>query len=112
MRQILEYLQPLGDDRVVFFAFDVGDEAQPTGVVLVRRIIQTLTCGRQPGDTGCVLVHEVLVTQAFLRIAPAIRRRETTLSRGRARVAAYTSEIVASRQPIGPLTATRHAPTA
>ena len=73
MRQIFEYLQPLSDDRVVFFAFDVGDEAQSTGVVLVGGIVQTLTCGRQPWDTECLLVHEVLVTQACLRTAPAIR---------------------------------------
>src|ERR1700674_1209848 len=77
MRQIFEYLQPLSDDRVVFFAFDVGDEAQSTGVVLVGGIIQTLTCGRQPWDTECFLVHEVLVTQACLRTAPAIRGKTT-----------------------------------
>src|ERR1700676_2901626 len=72
MRQIFEYLQPLSDDRVVFFAFDVGDEAQSTGVVLVGGIVQTLTCGRQPWDIESFLVHEVLATQARLRTAPAI----------------------------------------
>src|ERR1700730_1892062 len=101
MGQIFEYLQPLSDDRVVFFAFDVGDEAQSTGVVLVGGIVQTLTCGRQPWDTKSFLVHEVLVTQACLRTAPAIQGRETTQPR-KARVPAHSSEIVASRQPTEP----------
>jgi hypothetical protein len=39
-----------------------------------------LTCGRQPGRAGCVLIHEVLVTQAF-RSRRLKERRETTLSR-------------------------------
>ena len=89
VRQIFEYLQALSDDRVAFFAFDVGNEAQSTGVVLVRGIVQTLTCGRQPWDTECFLVHEVLVTQACPRAAPAIHGRETgTVTEG-ARTRSY-----------------------
>ena len=48
MGQIFEDLQRLRDNRMAFFAFDVGDEAQATGVVLICGIVQTLTYGRQP----------------------------------------------------------------
>ena len=42
MRQILEYLQPLLDDRVGFLALDMGNEPDATSVVFVGRVIKPL----------------------------------------------------------------------
>src|ERR1022692_2048350 len=75
MSQIFEDLQRSRDNRVAFFAFGMGDEAQTTGVMLVRGIVQTLTCGRQPGGSGAVLVHEVLFDR-LSHTAPAAPRYE------------------------------------
>ncbi len=46
VRQVLQYLQPLLDDGVGFFALDVRDEADAAGVVLVGGIVKTLGKGR------------------------------------------------------------------
>ena len=46
MREVLEDGKPVADDGVVLASFDMGDEAQPARVVLVRGIVQTLASRR------------------------------------------------------------------
>ena len=59
MRQVLEDLQALRDDRVRLLALDVGDEAEAAGVVLVRRIVKSLLRRRLVTFAGS-LVHDDL----------------------------------------------------
>src|SRR5260370_1091061 len=46
MRQVEKNLDSLADDVVALMAADAGDEPDPAGVVLVRRVVETLG-GRQ-----------------------------------------------------------------
>ncbi len=78
--RFLRILQRLRDNRVAFFAFDVRNKAQPTGVVLVRGIIQTLTCRRLPGASEAVVFHEVL----FGQLTGAAAIPKTRIQAGRA----------------------------
>ena len=41
--QVDEDLDTFDDDVVRFVALDVGDEADPTGIVLMMRVIETLS---------------------------------------------------------------------
>ena len=50
MRQVLQDLQALRDDLVRLAALDVRDEAEATGVVLVRGVVQALRSGRIGGS--------------------------------------------------------------
>ena len=55
-----EHLQPLPDYRVRFRALDVGDQADATGVVLVRRIVKTLTRRRPERRCLRAILHNDL----------------------------------------------------
>ena len=46
MRQVEQHLDSLADDVVAFLAADAGDKPDAAGVVLVRRVVETLG-GRQ-----------------------------------------------------------------
>ncbi len=45
MREVLQDLESLLDDRVALLALDVGDEADATSVVLIARVVQAMLLG-------------------------------------------------------------------
>ncbi|NDP41897.1 MAG: hypothetical protein GZ089_04125 [Aromatoleum sp.] len=66
MHQILEYRKTLRDDGVAFLALDMGDEAEPARVVLIRRVVQSLTRRRQmPLSLGTVF-HDALAAEKVI----------------------------------------------
>ena len=79
VREVLEDLQPLGDDVVAFRALDMHDEPQPARIVLVGRIVETLA---QRGEVlgALSMIHVGLVCPA---ICLGRRRRREGRRRGR-----------------------------
>ena len=57
MRQVDEHLDALGDDFVGGFAIDVGNKAEPAGVVLLRGVVEPLG-GR---ESATAVVGRVLI---------------------------------------------------
>ncbi|MBK7742911.1 MAG: hypothetical protein IPI40_04150 [Betaproteobacteria bacterium] len=72
--EVPEYQQRLIDDRVRLLTLDVGDEAEPASVVLVGRIVQTLTRRR----------HVVLTRGSCCHVEPRRRDGEGRRRRGSA----------------------------
>jgi len=60
VREVLENRQALGDDRVAFLALDMGNEAQATCVVLVRRVVHALARRRQMPEMLGTVFHDDL----------------------------------------------------
>src|SRR6476659_3107918 len=98
MRQILEDLQPLRDDRVAGGAFYVGDKAQTAGIVLVGGVVHPLA---ELGQIVRALwrINRILVAGTFAAAESAPKGRK----RLKSAEDFHTSEIVASRQLNGPL---------
>ena len=72
VREIPEYLQRLRNDGVALVTFDVGDEAQTAGIMLVARVVQALPARWQLVRFARSLAHVVLTACAV----PAGRRRD------------------------------------
>ena len=79
--QVLQHLDALLHDRVALLALDVGDKPETAGVMLVRRVIQTLRVRQSVG----VLLHEffvvpVLVVFSVVSHCSPVRRAPLSLS--------------------------------
>ena len=46
MGKILQYLKSFADNVMGFLPFDIDDEADPTGVLLVLRVVEPLSAGK------------------------------------------------------------------
>ena len=53
MGQVEQNLYALHDDVVRFLALDVGDKANAAGIVLVARVVETLSGGWTVADSEC-----------------------------------------------------------
>ena len=61
MREVDQNLQPLPDDLMALLAVHVDDEADAAGIVLVRRVVQTLAAGAdRDGNCDCIAVTRSL----------------------------------------------------
>ena len=49
MGQVLQYLESFADDVMGFLPFNVDDKTDPTRILLVPRIVQSLLTGK-PGN--------------------------------------------------------------
>ena len=68
MRQVPEDREPLRDDRVPLLALDVGNEAQATGVVLLRGIVESLAQRRpRPRSHGMFLQDDLTAAKNGIR---------------------------------------------
>jgi hypothetical protein len=58
--------QALLDDGVAFLVLDMGDKADAAGVMLVRRVVQTLALGEAPH--GVLAVHHARILSQRSRV--------------------------------------------
>jgi len=61
VQQVDEQLQRLADNAVAALAFDVADEPDTAGIMLVARIVETLGRGRLVPGRGLRVVHRFLI---------------------------------------------------
>src|SRR5262249_21138153 len=100
MRQILEDLQSLANDCMAFPSFDMRDKADAAAVVLISRVVKTLSRRWRIPAIGAHLVHLALV-HLFGSKIPARFPQGLASRHPRPKVMKYThsSQIVALRQP-------------
>ena len=67
MGEVLEDRQALRDDRMRLLALDVGDEAEPARVVLVRRVVEALASRRQQRSIHRTVLHDDLTDVGLAR---------------------------------------------
>jgi hypothetical protein len=82
MIQILQDQQTLLNNRVALLAFDMGDKAQTTGIVLVGRVVHPLA------ERGQILralwqIHRILVAGTFAAGGEHSKLPEARQNRGR-----------------------------